>query len=118
MSDELPPTDPREMFQHLPFPFKDGRFPQQLGAVVQTTVIDSKEPARLVIHTSDNSWIVGDGVNDPNLPDAAIAFHIHHVLQADPSLHVLAGLPLGHIATRDGPGRPWSTDKHEWPDEP
>jgi len=23
MSDELPPTDPREMFQHLPFPFKD-----------------------------------------------------------------------------------------------
>src|SRR5438132_6983362 len=38
MSDELPPTDPREMLQYLPFPSKDGRFPPQLGAVVQTTV--------------------------------------------------------------------------------
>ncbi len=100
MSDELPPTDPSEMFQHLPFPFKDGRFPPQLGAVVQTTVVNGKEPARLVIHTNDNSW------------------HIHHVLQADPSLDELAGLPLGHIATRGGPGRPWSITKHEWPDEP
>jgi len=118
MSDELPPTDPREMFQHLPFPFKDGRFPPQLGAVVQTAVINGKEPARSVIHTDDNSWLVGDGINDPNLPGAAVAFHMHHVLQTDPSLDELAGLPLGHIATRGGPGRPWSITKHEWPDDP
>src|SRR5437867_12108907 len=88
------------MFQHLPFPFKDGRFPPQLGAVVQTAVINGKEPARSVIHTDDNSWLVGDGINDPNLPGAAVAFHMHHVLQTDPSLDELAGLPLGHIATR------------------
>jgi hypothetical protein len=32
----------REMFQHLPFPFSDDRFPDSLGAVVQCTVLSGE----------------------------------------------------------------------------
>jgi hypothetical protein len=55
----------------VPFPFPDSPFPPQLGAVVQRTVADGVLPALTVIHTADNSWIVLDGVNDPNADDAA-----------------------------------------------
>ena len=110
-------SDPREMFDHLPFPFQDERFPLQLGVVVQRTVIERQEPAREVIHTEDNSWLVGDGVNDPNPPGAAIAFHMSHLLEADPTLGELATLPLGCIATRSGPGQPWAIGPHTWPNE-
>jgi hypothetical protein len=118
MSDLPPASDPREMFRDLPFPFQDGRFPHQLGAVVQTTVADGKEPAREVIHAADNSWLVGDGVNDPNPPDASIVLHMHHVLRSDPTLEDLASLPPGHIATREGPGRPWVITRFQWLDDP
>ncbi len=118
MSESPPSSDPREMFRHLPFPFQDGRFPLQLGAVVQTTVADGKEPAREVIHSEDNSWLVGDGINDPNLPDASTVLHLHHVLRADPTLEALATLPLNHIATRAGPGHPWTIAKNKWLDDP
>ncbi len=60
----------------------------------------------------------GDGVNDPNLPGAVTVLHIQHVIQADPSLAALASLPMGHIAKRDQPGRPWVISAHEWSDEP
>ena len=118
MTEKPPAGDPREMFRDLPFPFDNDQFPPQLGAVVQRTVAERREPAREVIHTEDNSWVVGDGVNDPNLPGAATVLHIQHVIQADPSLAELASLPLGHIAKRDQPGRPWVIAVVEWPDEP
>jgi hypothetical protein len=118
MTKQTPKGDSREMFRHLPFPFDDDRFPPQLGAVVQRTVADGKEPAREVIHTEDNSWLVGDGINDPNLPEAATVLHIQHVIQADPTLAALASLPLGHIAKRDKPGRPWVISVLVWSDEP
>jgi len=106
-----------EMFRHLPFPFPDGRFPPQLGAVVQKTVLDGEEPAREVIHTEDNSWLVGDGVYDPNLPGASVATHFMHVLEVDPTLVELASLPIGYIATREGPEQPWRLARHVWPDD-
>jgi hypothetical protein len=86
MSKEPPISDPREMFRHLPFPFPDGRFPPQLATVVQVTVADGVEPAREVIHSEDNSWLVGDGINDPNPDGAATVLHMHHLLQVDPTL--------------------------------
>lgn len=115
-----PPTtaDPREMFRRVPFPFPEGLFPSQLGVVVQRTVADGDEPAREVIHTEDNSWLVGDGIWDPNLPGAATVLHMHHLLEADPTLYELASLPLGHVATRDGRQGAWAIARHEWPDEP
>jgi hypothetical protein len=54
----------------VPFPFPDGQFPSELGAVIQRTVLDGTEPARVVIHADEGGWLVGDGVNDPNLPGA------------------------------------------------
>ena len=117
MSPPSQTSDPREMFEHLPFPFHDERFPPQLGAVVQRTVINGQEPAREVIHTDDNSWLVGDGLNDPNPPGAAIAFHLSHLLEADPTLEELATLPLGCVATRSGLGQPWAIGPHTWASE-
>ncbi len=108
--------DPREMFQHLPFPFEDGHFSARLGAVVQVTVLDGKEPVLLVAHPADNSWLVGDGLNDTNLPGAAVATHMSHVLAQDPSVAELAGLPLGQQAARPTPGEPWVVTNFEWLD--
>jgi hypothetical protein len=105
------------MFQHVPFPFATERFPDELGAVIQTTVLDGKEPAREVGHTADNSWFVGDGVNDPNLPGAAVAMHIRHVVDADPTIERLSRLPLGCIATRRDRNDAWVISRHEWADE-
>src|SRR5665648_1232318 len=87
------------MFQHLPFPFEDGQFPSALGAVVQKTVLSGQRPAREVIHAPDGSWLVGDGVNDPNLPGASIATHIAHAIQRNLSLiHISEPTRLGMIS--------------------
>ena len=100
-------ADEREMIRHLPFPFEDHRFPNTLGAVVQMTVLSGEQPAREVIHAPDGSWLVGDGVNDPNPPGASIATHIAHAIERNSSIAQLATMPPGHIAQRSGPGDPW-----------
>jgi hypothetical protein len=105
------------MFQRLPFPFANGEFPQELGAGVQRTILRGEEPARTVVHTADGSWLVGDGVHDPNEPGAAIYTHIWHAIESDPSIAGLATMPPGTEATREGPGDPWKFEPHEWPDE-
>ncbi len=96
-----------EMFRYLPFPFDDDEFPPQLGAIVQRTVLDGSEPAREVIHAPDGSWLVGDGLNDPNLPGASVATHLSHAIQRNSSIAALASMTPGHIAERRGPGDPW-----------
>ena len=80
------------MFPSLPFPFERDVFPRTLGAVVQRSVLNGEQPAREVIHADDGSWLVGDGVNDPNEPDAATVAHIWHVIELDPSVASLASL--------------------------
>jgi len=96
------------MFQHLPFPFADGRFPETLGAVVQRTVLSGELPALEVVHAPDGSWLVGDGVNDPNHPGACVATHISHAVATNSSVSELAAMPPGHLARRAGPGQPWT----------
>ena len=103
-----------EMHRHLPFPFPGEAFPATLGAVVQRTVLDGVEPARLVLHDIDGDWAIGDGLNDPNLPDACIATHIHHVLILDPTLATLATLPPGHLAERESPADRWQISSHSY----
>lgn len=98
------------MFQHLPFPFEGGRFPSSLGAVVQRTVLSGEQPAREVVHAPDGSWLVGDGVNDPNVPGASVATHLVHAYGAhdwNAAIAQLAGMPPGRIAQRSGPTDPW-----------
>lgn len=106
-----------EMIRHLPFPFPDGRFPPELGAVIQRTVLEGYEPAREVIHDEDNNWVVGDGITDPNLPGASVASHMMHVIERNSSVAELSSLPLGHIATREGQGTPWIIAPHEYPSD-
>ena len=106
-----------ELFRDVEFPFPDGRFPHHLGAVVQRTVFTGAEPVREVVHTLDNSWLVGDGVNDPNGPGAALVDSMSHIALDDPSLAELADLPLGHIAQRAEPHFPWTISIHEWLDD-
>jgi hypothetical protein len=103
-----------DMLRSMPFPFPDGRFPDALGAVVQRTVLDGEEPARIVIHDADGDWAVGDGVNDPNEPGASIATHMHHVVARDPSVAELATMALGHVAERAASGDPWAISRHSY----
>ena len=107
-----------EMFQHLPWPFPDDRFPASLGAVVQHTVLSGELPGREVVHAPDGSWLVGDGVNDPNLPGACVATHMWHAIECNSSIARLATMPPGHIAQRPGPGQEWTVTVLEgWGDE-
>jgi hypothetical protein len=110
--------DRREMFQRLPFPFDADEFPVALGAVIQRTVLDGSEPAREVIHAPDGSWLVGDGINDPNPPGASVATHIWHAIERNRSVRSLASMPPGHTAKRQGPGREWQIlALEDWDDD-
>lgn len=103
-----------DMRRHLPWPFPGGEFPIELGAVVQRTVLEGELPALMVAHAADGSWMVGDGVNDPNQPGASIATHLHHVIDRDPSLAELASLPPGKRADRDSPRYAWTVSDFEY----
>jgi hypothetical protein len=91
-----------EIFQHLPFPFPGGRFPLELGAVVQRTVLDGIEPAREVIHTADGACVVTG---------------FRHVVDDDPTVEQLASIEPGHLAWRRSTESPWQVGPHEFPDE-
>lgn len=101
------------MFRTMPFPFPGDRFPDQLGAVVQLTVLNGEEPAREVVHGDDGSWLVGDRRHDPNLPGAVVATHIRHAVERNSSMAVLASMPPGSIALREGPAHRWVVHRLE-----
>lgn len=105
------------MVRYVPFPFEGNRFPAGLGAVVQLTVLHGQQPARVIVHASDGSWLVGDGVNDPDAPGACIATHILHVVERDVTVSELASLPPGKMAERVGPNSPWKVTDHHWEGE-
>lgn len=105
-----------DMTRRLPFPFADGRFPPDLGAVVHRTVLDGDQPARIVIHTSEGDWLVADGINDPNEPGASVATHIAHAIERNSSIADLATLGPGQVAERSDPGQPWVISDHNWSD--
>jgi hypothetical protein len=103
-----------EVFRSLPFPFAGDVFPPNLGAVIQRTVLDGQVPALEIVHTADNSWLVGDGVNDPNEPGACVVAGIWHVIDLDPTIADLASLPVGQVASRSAVDAVWAFDVHEW----
>src|SRR5262249_40887181 len=102
-----------EMFRELPWPFAGSRFPANLGAVVQRTVLSGQLPALVVGHDRQNGWYIGDGVNDPNEAGACVATHNWHAIEHNSSIATLASLPLGHEATRTGPDDTWSIEPVE-----
>jgi hypothetical protein len=106
-----------EVFRSVPFPFTDGKFPHNLGAVVQRTVADGALPALTVIHDTDGDWSVLDGVNDPNLPDACGVFAIAHLAEADPAVAETATLAPGFAAYRETPDEPWFIEPFDYDEE-
>jgi hypothetical protein len=108
---------PHPVVPHLPFPFPGDRFPSNLGAVVQRTVVDGKEPARQVVHDADGSWLVGDGLNDPNVQGACTVIALVQLTVRDPSLGKLATLEPGHLAWRSSTDLPWQIEPHSYPEE-
>jgi hypothetical protein len=110
-------TSGREVARHVAWPFPGSRFPDDLGAVIQQTVLSGELPACIVVHDSENDWCVGDGLNDPNIPEACVVAHMSHVLAWNSSVAELASLPPGSEARRDGPGQPWRRFTHQYPDQ-
>jgi hypothetical protein len=87
-------------------------------AVVQRTVARGELPALIVIHDAEDYWLVGDGVGDPNLPDASGIYHLSQVADLDPTVAVTMALPRGYVARRDSAERQWRVEKWEYSDEP
>ncbi len=101
----------------MPFPFPDGRFPHELGAVVQKTVSTGQLPALSVIHAASGGWLVGDGVNNPNLPGACAVHCLAHLADLDPTISETVELPSGYAAYRDAVGDPWVIEPFSFEDE-
>jgi hypothetical protein len=96
------------------FPFPENRFPDNLGVAVASTALRGEQPVRYVAHTPDNDWWLSDGVTDPNDADAHVVAHIRHVLDRDPTVEILATLPLAHEARRDGVDDDWRIGPFAW----
>ncbi|WP_143094367.1 hypothetical protein [Streptacidiphilus jiangxiensis] len=92
-------------------------FPPNLGAVVRRTVANGELPALVVIHDPDGDWLVGDGINDPNIPDACGIYCLAHVAEMDPAITETAGLRSGFAAYRDDAGQPWKVEPFAFEDE-
>jgi hypothetical protein len=92
-------------------------FPADLGAVVQRTVASGSLPARVVVHDPDGDWLVGDGVNDPNVPDACGVYCIAHIAEMNPAVAETASLPPGFAAYREMPGQPWMIEPFTFADD-
>jgi hypothetical protein len=102
------------MLRQLPWPFPDDRFPEQLGAVVMRTVLSQDHPALHVAHGPDGSWMIADGIGDPNETGACIATHIWHVVTRDPTIEELAGMPPGSQANRRSITDSWTVSPFEY----
>jgi hypothetical protein len=103
------------MIRDVPFPFEGGRFPSDLGAIVQRSVASGDAPALVVIHDDENDWLVSDGVSDPN--GNSVVFHIAHLVNRDPAIAELASLPIGCVASRASADSEWVIEPFEYGDE-
>jgi hypothetical protein len=103
-----------EMERFVGFPFPNERFPDELGAVVQRSILEGAQPVRYVGHTPENEWCLSDGVTDANAPGASIAVHIRHVIERDATLEPLASLPVGFQAERESVDDPWRITQFAW----
>jgi hypothetical protein len=87
-------------------------------AVVQHTVARGELPALVVIHDEEDYWLVGDGIGDPNLPDACGLYHLAHVVELDPTVAVTMALPQGYAARRDSAEEEWRVEPWNYDGEP
>ncbi|MFG2722583.1 hypothetical protein ACGFW5_30450 [Streptomyces sp. NPDC048416] len=104
-----------DLIRNVSFPFESDRFPPELGAVVQRSIVKGEKPARVVIHDDENDWLVSDGIGDPN--GDSVLFHIAHLADRDPAIAELASLPIGYVAFRSSVRESWQIDRFEYGEE-
>lgn len=74
---------------------------------IQTApVFERREPILYVVHDADDGLWQLIGPTNPG-PDGRIG-HLHHAIDEDPTLVDVLDLPLGHSATRERVGGPWT----------
>lgn len=78
-----------------------------LGALVQVSVMSGAQPALEVIHEWDGSWTVSDGVSDLDMPGQSVATHLSRAAMWDESIAGLASMEPGRVARRSDPGQAW-----------
>jgi hypothetical protein len=106
-----------DLVRRFSFPFPSGRFPPELGAVVQRSILEGREPARIVVHDADGDWTVADGVNDPNEPRSTLVTHMRHVIELDSTAAELSSMAPGHVAERSASDLPWLISDHSYDEE-
>jgi hypothetical protein len=104
----------QNLVRRLWWPYPGGRFPVNLGALVQRTILDGQEPVRVVVHDRVRDWGVGDGIDDPDQPGASVVSSMWRLADADPTLQELATMAPGTLAYRESPGDPWQFDDYEY----
>ena len=86
-----------------PWPFAD---PPETEVIVLARILSGESPLRLVTHDADDGgWQFLDG--DHVFVADAVVVALGEMLQLDPSLAALAGMPPGHRATRVDGSTPW-----------
>jgi hypothetical protein len=88
-----------------------------VAGVVQKTVADGHLPALVVIHDDEDDWVINDGVNDPNIPDACDICHLSHLVALDPTIVEVMNIPAGYVAFRHDRSSPWVIQPWQYPDD-
>ena len=83
--------------------------PPNCATIFSRRVLDGSRPILRVSHDADDhGWQFLDGIGDA-LDDAALAA-LGRVLEIDPSIAELAGMPPGSRARRARPGDEWTIE--------
>ena len=86
------------------WPFSD--VPKTL-AYVSEPILEGAAPVLLVTHDKgDGAWQF-HSTSTPDLSEATMA-SLEEILRLDPSIAEIADLPLGGIAFREAPEKPWA----------
>ncbi len=74
--------------------------------IAACSVVEHREPVRLVVHYADGTWLVSCGAAES--PDEFTTVHVRHLFD-DPVLLLrsLRELPPGHGAWREDPSYAW-----------
>lgn len=100
----LPPAHIQDA-DSVAWPFADA---PDTRTFTTAAVLDLGHPVLLVSHDDDGDWQFLCGTT--NEPAQARVIHLRQVLEIDAGLAVLAGLPRGWIAWREGPSDPWQRE--------
>lgn len=85
------------------WPFND---PPNVAVITVKSIVKEGKPILLVCHDADDGgWQFLDGGDFTT--EAAMVVSLKSMLTRDPSIALLADLPLGGEAQRASPGDPW-----------